>query len=297
MTERAAPIRTDSDALAFIAAQVEAGKIAQPRIENGKVLHSRKCVRCGGTGLFVGIYSAGVCFGCGGKPERMQWQEWVPVKKWAQYIRGKVREQDKRDASYAARIARERTANAERGLGELSHREIVEAQRETIPADRKARAALREHVGTVGEALEIEATLVHVFDTTSRYGALFIHRFIDAAGNTLVWMTNKRMPTALRTRVALRASVKEHSSYRGEAQTLLTGVKVVADLGPDTIDTQTLIIACDLADELGLATFVFTDRQTLTSGTADEQTLHRLHDHPAIRRVLPRLTAVCARAA
>ena len=41
------------------------------------------------------------------------------------------------------------------------------------------------------------------------------------------------MPTALRTRVALRASVKEHSNYRGESQTLLTGVKVVADISTD----------------------------------------------------------------
>lgn len=295
MTDRAAAIRTESDALAFIAAQVESGKIAQPRIENGKVLHARKCRRCSGTGLYIGPTSAGVCFDCGAKPARMQWQEWVPVKQWAQDLRGKLRRKAIKDeriaAARASRETSQRETNAARGLGELTNREVFEAQRASIPADRAARLALREHVGTPGEAIELEVTLVQVFDTVSKYGPLFVHRFVDAAGNVLVWMHAKGLELELRTRLVLRATVKEHSTWRGEAQTLVKGAKVVRELGLEVSDAEQLAVACDLAEGLGLNSYAFADRILLTNGMADEQTLHRLHDHPATRRALQLIAA------
>jgi hypothetical protein len=78
-----------------------------------------------------------------------------------------------------------------------------------------------QHIGQVGERLELELTVQRVHTTDSDYGAVHIISMRDEANNLVVWMTGSRTATP-GDRLRVRGTVKKHNEYRGEAQTLLT---------------------------------------------------------------------------
>lgn len=90
-------------------------------------------------------------------------------------------------------------------------------------------APVSQHVGKVGERLALRAQVVRVSSLyVDGYGAA--HEAVnlqDEAGNHLVWKTASR-PREMQpdTWLSLRATVKAHSNWRGQAQTELGRVSV-----------------------------------------------------------------------
>jgi hypothetical protein len=79
------------------------------------------------------------------------------------------------------------------------------------------------HVGTIGDRLTMEVTVLRVADVDTDYGSLHIHTMRDASGNAIVWKTtSKRLDVGWSG--AIKGTVKKHSEYRGEQQTELSRV-------------------------------------------------------------------------
>ena len=69
----------------------------------------------------------------------------------------------------------------------------------------------------------VERVIVIAVSSYSRYGmaTLYIHLMRDDSGNLLVWKTTSR-PLEEGVRYTGKATVKEHTVYRDEKQTILT---------------------------------------------------------------------------
>lgn len=79
------------------------------------------------------------------------------------------------------------------------------------------------YVGAVGKRCSFKASLVAVFDFTSNYGVVHVHKFLTPEGSVLVWKTGSDKLDLGSYDIA--GSVKEHSEYKGELQTVLTRCK------------------------------------------------------------------------
>lgn len=89
------------------------------------------------------------------------------------------------------------------------------------------RKATMKHVGTVGKREKFSNLVcekVVTFD--SAFGTCHIHIFADESGNALVWKTNQCVASQ-GEKLNLKATVKEHSDYKGVPQTILSRCKVV----------------------------------------------------------------------
>lgn len=103
----------------------------------------------------------------------------------------------------------------ERAQGKILQAKAAEA--------RKNSANQAGHVGTVGKRCNFKATLVAVFDFESNYGVVHVHKFLTPEGASLVWKTGSDKLDL--GEYEITGSVKEHSEYRGELQTVLTRCK------------------------------------------------------------------------
>lgn len=98
----------------------------------------------------------------------------------------------------------------------------------------KVKESTSQHVGEVGEKLDITVTYVHTASWENGYGGYWntgvtnLHSFKDEQGNVYVWKTGLYIEADYGTKVHLRGSVKEHSEYNGIKQTVLTRCKVEA---------------------------------------------------------------------
>ncbi len=79
------------------------------------------------------------------------------------------------------------------------------------------------YVGTVGKRCNFKASLVAVFDFTSNYGVVHVHKFLTPEGAVLVWKTGTDKLDLGSYEVV--GSVKEHAEYKGELQTVITRCK------------------------------------------------------------------------
>ena len=86
-------------------------------------------------------------------------------------------------------------------------------------AAKEAERRSSEHVGQVGQRIIIdiaEMNLLTSWDT--QYGTTYLYKFVDTAGNTLVWFASKTMEKASK----IKATIKEHSERDGVKQTVIT---------------------------------------------------------------------------
>ncbi len=90
-----------------------------------------------------------------------------------------------------------------------------------------------EHVGEVGKRMTLKVTYVSRASWENEYGCsvwcndtTYLHKFADADGNILVWKTTNFIPADYGTEVTLTGTVKEHSEYDGELQTVVTRCKL-----------------------------------------------------------------------
>ena len=96
----------------------------------------------------------------------------------------------------------------------------------------KAHQSTSKHVGQVGDKVSIEVTYKHTASWENGYGGYWntgvtnLHTFQDAQGNIFTWKTDKFIEADYGTKVVISGTIKEHSEYKGIAQTALTRCKV-----------------------------------------------------------------------
>lgn len=195
------------------------------------------CDRCDGKGIYyIGVNNGklvpswvdqGVCFKCAGAGKvQGKWKEYTPeyAEKLEARRRAKAEEQARLYAEEEARREAERKAKEE---AERIAREQEEAQE-------RARKAISQHVGQIGDKIDLDVVLEKRawFDVPSFRGfgtdTMYVFTFRDQQGNALVWKTSKGLVHETGTKVHLTGTIKDHNEYDGEKQTVLTRCKVKA---------------------------------------------------------------------
>ena len=77
-----------------------------------------------------------------------------------------------------------------------------------------------QHIGTIGQRIEIEITVINNIKVENDYGTSTIMVFEDAQRNQFVWITSaKSWEIGVKKRI--RGTIKEHRSFRNTNQTVL----------------------------------------------------------------------------
>lgn len=185
-----------------------------------------ECDRCSGNGGYdVWMATGWTCWKCGGTGKvQAKWKEYTPEyeeKLRARRLAKIQKEQKEQEAkAEAERLERESKEEAER------------LAREAEEARIKAEKAKSQYVGKVGEKITTEATYIKTAYYDFRIGwkedRMYIHTF-KAGDNTLVWKTTSNSLGRLEPdmKVQITGTIKEHSEYQDEKQTILNRCKVV----------------------------------------------------------------------
>lgn len=186
------------------------------------------CDRCGGNGYFaIGIcnmrpvlspHDGGVCWKClGAKKVFSKWIERTPEYQ--------AKLDAKRQAKWEAECAKIEAERAEREAKEKAEREAKEAQI-------KALKAVSQHVGQVGDRVEIKGTYVYSGSWEQRsfkgWGTdtIYVHTFKDSDGNVFTWKTQNSLGLNYGEPVIVKGTIKNHTEYKDEKQTELTRCKI-----------------------------------------------------------------------
>lgn len=206
------------------------------QFKNGNIKIKRKvvCDRCNNKNgiYYIGVHNGnlvpshvdnGVCFKCLGSGWAYETEVLMTPENQAKHDAKAERDRQKRieqaKAYEAERLAEEQRKEAER----LAEEERIKAQK-----------AISQFVGSVGDKLDVELKYIGSphFEVPSfrGYGTemMFIHTFLDGNGNKLVWKTSKGLPEGIESdmMVKVKGTIKDHSEYADEKQTVLTRCKV-----------------------------------------------------------------------
>lgn len=85
-----------------------------------------------------------------------------------------------------------------------------------------------EWVGEVGKRLDFELKIISSFEIDTQFGWSCINALVDADGNKFVWKTAHDLvyTHGKGEVIKLKGTIKEHSEYRDEKQTILTRCKI-----------------------------------------------------------------------
>ena len=184
------------------------------------------CDHCGGSGYYaIGVHNGqpvlsphdgGVCWKCHGTGK--------VLKKWIE-----------RTPEYQAKLDAKRQAKMEQQQAEQeSIQAEADAKRMAREAEIKAQRSISKHVGEIGERITVNVTYVNMFSFEVKsfrgFGTdtMHIHLFKDADGNVIVWKTASFVEADCGDQVVITGTVKDHSIYHDEKQTVLTRVRVKA---------------------------------------------------------------------
>ena len=186
------------------------------------------CDRCGGSGVYAWcvrngviiptIVDDGVCHKCHGSGKvHAKWIERTPEYQ--------AKLDAKRHAKWEAECAKIESERAEREAREKAEREAEEARIKELKA-------ISQHVGQIGEKVEIKGTYVRSGSWEQRsfsgYGTetMYVHTFKDVNGNVFTWKTQKSIYLNYGEPVTVKGTIKNHSEYKDEKQTELTRCKI-----------------------------------------------------------------------
>lgn len=194
-----------------------------------------ECDRCNGKGVYIiGVCNghpvlspvdSGICFKCMGRGKvEGKWKEYTPEYEAKLEARRKAKSEAKQKEFQAeyARIEAERKAKEE----------AEQKEREAKEAEEKARKAKSNYIGSIGGKVDTQVILERAawFEIPSfgGYGTdrMYIYTFRDDGGNAMVWKTTKGIMFEGGELVRLKGTIKEHSEYKDEKQTVLTRCKV-----------------------------------------------------------------------
>ncbi len=97
--------------------------------------------------------------------------------------------------------------------------------RETAKKVEKEDTVPSNYIGEVGGKIEFTSTPECVYSALGEFGWTYIYR-MTSGNDVIVWKTNKCLEEG--TTVTIKATIKEHSEYRGVKQTTITRGRVVA---------------------------------------------------------------------
>lgn len=193
------------------------------------------CDRCGGKGYYaiavhnmrpvLSPHDGGVCWKCNGAGKVIgKWIERTPEYQ--------AKLDEKRKAKWEAEQAKWEAEQA-KWEAERAEREAKErAEREAEEARIKAQKAISQHVGNIGEKVEIKGTYVRSGSWEQKaycgYGTttMYVHTFKDADGNVFTWKTQSGICFEYGENVIVKGTVKNHSEYKDEKQTELTRCRI-----------------------------------------------------------------------
>lgn len=189
------------------------------------------CDRCGGTGTYTwgavinGVPQfAGTCYKCSGSGlVTRQFKEFTPEHE-AELEAKRIAKAEKEEAERAERIAQ---AEAKRAEEERILKEREEA--------RKAQKAVSQWVGEIGQKITVDVVEWDSFEFDTQWGSQTCYIMKDASGNVMKWFTSASLGYYDENGVyvyapeqfKIKATVKDHSEYRDEKQTVLKSVKVI----------------------------------------------------------------------
>lgn len=204
------------------------------------------CDRCQGRGWYaIGVNNGqlvpshidqAVCWKCGGAGTVIgKWKEYTPEHE-AKLEKARQRRRAKQEAEAEKVRVQVEAERAEREAREEAERK---AEEERI----KAEKAVSQYIGEIGEKVDLEVEIDHTAwyerQSFSGYGTetVYIHTFKDDAGNKIVWKTTSTtlgfinpkgdwIPYEAGDRIHLKGTVKEHSEYKDEKQTVLTRCRI-----------------------------------------------------------------------
>ena len=87
----------------------------------------------------------------------------------------------------------------------------------------KARKIASQYMGNVGDKITFTAIPNCVYSDYTQFGTLYIYKFV-VDNNEIIWKTSKPLGE---NEVTIKATIKEHSDYRGNKQTVITRGKVM----------------------------------------------------------------------
>ena len=87
-------------------------------------------------------------------------------------------------------------------------------------AIRDARKTLSNHIGAVGERIDLTLTVAHIVEIPTDYGLMLIHIMADTNQNRVIYKGSKRLADKGQT-VTLKATIKDHGERDGEKQTII----------------------------------------------------------------------------
>ena len=99
----------------------------------------------------------------------------------------------------------------------VAHSKFIE--REIEQRERAKVDAESEYVGTVGERMDIEATVMNVHEYEGNYGTTFITKLRDDQGNVYTWFGSYELERG--AVVKAKWTIKNHEEYKGTKQTVL----------------------------------------------------------------------------
>lgn len=209
------------------------------------------CTRCDGKGIYyMGVVNGvpqpswvddGVCFKCGGTGKQEgKWKEYTPEYEAKLEARRETRRQ-KYLEEHKEEIEAEKREKERLESERIRQQEEAEAQRLAEEARIKAEKALSNHIGQVGDKIDTTATYIKTawFEIPSFKGygtdTMYIHTF-KVGNDTVIWKTTSTLGRwndkdewesyEEGQEIHIKGTIKEHSEYKGEKQTVLTRCRI-----------------------------------------------------------------------
>lgn len=101
---------------------------------------------------------------------------------------------------------------------------IIKSQQDEM--ERQMAKAASNYVGTIGQKITVEGTISTIASYETMYGYTYIYKIVDKNKNVFIWKTCKFIDTTEINEVKVTGTIKDHSEYREEKQTVLTRCKV-----------------------------------------------------------------------
>jgi len=134
------------------------------------------------------------------------------------------------DYLYNLRVVTASPVLERRSLGLAASAVYVYMRQQEKLAERRATQATvanSEFIGTVGEKIEVTATLTLALPIQTDFGASTLYKFVTPDGNLIVWFSSGQGTDAeIGTMLRVRGTVKRHETRDGIKQTSITRAKV-----------------------------------------------------------------------